>query len=291
VKRKPEFISLAAVDLLDESVVPDHVCRQLLTIKFMEEERIEKAAADKKKQEEEDRLQKIRDEERKRMIDEMRRKKAESHLERQLYEQHLKIEELKKVKREEARRKRAYLLEQKKNENGTWKKYGKFDWQFVEGKKQKNVSVHGSVYDEAKVINTSFETNHSHDMMNKRWKEITGRDMITVADVTDMGYGIDDLSKEEQERIKEEEMYGLNEKIEESDESDLDMFGDKNEGGDDDDDDDGYGDSDDGDEGNVKKKLLKRGGGDNPLAKMRSSRRMSITGTTLKPPTLPKIDA
>ena len=127
-------------------------------------------------------------------------------------------------------------------------------------------------------------------MMNKRWKEITGRDMVTVADVTDMGYGIDDLSKEEQERIKEEEMYGLNEKIEESDESDLEMFGDKNDGGDDDDGE--YCDSDDGgDEGNAKKKLLKRGGVDNPLAKMRSSRRMSITGTTLKMPSLPKIDA
>ena len=122
VKRDAKFISLATVDLLDPMVCEDITCRQLLRIKFNEEVRIENEIREKARKEEEERQQKLRDAERKRMIEWARLNKANAHLERQLYEQHLKIEELKKAKREEARRKRLRLLEEKKNENGTWKK-------------------------------------------------------------------------------------------------------------------------------------------------------------------------
>ncbi|GMH60574.1 hypothetical protein TL16_g03081 [Triparma laevis f. inornata] len=277
VKRDAQFISLQTVDLLDPEVCEDATCRQLLRTKYNEEVRIEMEAAEAERKAEEERLQKLRDAERKRMIELARLNKANAHLERQLYEKHLAIEELKKTKREEARRKRLRLLEEKKNENGTWKKFGKFDWQFVEGKKQKNVSVNGSVYDEAKALNDVMQVNHGHAMMNKRWKEITGRNMVTVEGVTDMGYGIDDISKEERERIKEEEKYGLNVKDEESEESDDDLFKEEGEegGG------KNRGEDEDGDEGKVPE--IDKG-------PMKMRRRMSITGTTLQMPTLPKID-
>jgi hypothetical protein len=154
----------------------------------------------------------------------------------------------------------------------------------VEGKKQKNVSVNGSVYDEAKALNDAMQVNHGHAMMNKRWKEITGRDMVTVAGVTDMGYGIDDISKEERERLQEEEKYGLNVKDEESDESDDDLFkeegGGGGKGG-------GEGEGEEVSPGREKVPEIDTGTGGGA---MKRGRRMSIPGTTLQMPSLPKIE-
>jgi len=143
-----------------------------------------------------------------------------------------------------------------------------YDWRFVEGKKTKNISIHGSVYDEAKNLNGVIKENHGHTIMNKRWKEITGRELLTVGGLTDMGYGIDDISKEQREREEEEERLGLN--VMESSDEDEDVnvvVGEE----------DGLGKvGEDGEEGDW-------GGGGG------FRRRMSITGARLVIPKLPKI--
>ncbi len=279
VKREAEFISLSTVDLLDPEICEDMTCRQLIKAKYNEELRIE--------EEEKARIQKIkidqeakeRDEERRRAIEQNRINKMNAHHEKALYEHHLEIEAMKKKKRDDARRKRMRMLEEKRNENGLWKKFGTFDWQFVEGKKEKGVSVKGDVYDNARAMNKDLEAGHSHEVMNKRWKEVTGRDLLTVKDVTDMGYGVDDMSKEERERREEEAMFkDPNESSSESEE-DVNEFGlfdgkaeetpDKREGGE---------EKKDPSDGVVKvEKKLRR--------------RMSITGSVLKKITLPKISA
>ena len=122
VKRDAEFISLATVNLLDPDVCEDVTCRQLLRTKYNEEVRLEKEEEDRIRKAREEKEQKERDAERRRMIELARLNKQNAHLERELYEEHLRIEDMKMKKREEAKRRRQRILEEKKNENGSWKK-------------------------------------------------------------------------------------------------------------------------------------------------------------------------
>lgn len=122
VKRDAEFISLSTVNLLDPDVCEDVTCRQLLRTKYNEEVRLEKEEEDRIRKAREEKEQKERDAERRRMIELARLNKQNAHLERELYEEHLRIEDMKMKKREEAKRRRQRILEEKKNENGSWKK-------------------------------------------------------------------------------------------------------------------------------------------------------------------------
>jgi MoxR-like ATPase len=122
VKRDAEFISLSTVNLLDPEVCEDMTCRQLLRTKYNEEVRIEEEEKDRLRKIREDKEQAERDAERRRAIEWARLNKANAHLERELYVEHLRIEDMKMKKREEAMKRRLQILEEKKNENGTWKK-------------------------------------------------------------------------------------------------------------------------------------------------------------------------
>ena len=191
VKRDAEFISLETVNLLDENVVWDLTCRSLIRSKYNEEIRLEEEArlAIKRVQDEKEALE--RDKIRRQLIIQNRLKKQNAMSDRLAYEDHLKLEAMKAKSRDEAKKKRAAMLEEKIADNGEWKKAGDLDWQFIVGKKTKK-SVQGSAYEEALYLQTEMEDQHAEKLMNARWKEITGHVLLTKEDVHDMKYGIDD---------------------------------------------------------------------------------------------------
>ena len=131
---------------------------------------------------------------------------------------------LKAKNRDEAQRKRAMMLKEKIADNGEWKKKAELEWEFVEGKKKKN-TVQGSAYEEAQYLQTEMEDQHADTLMNVRWKEITGHILLTVEDVRDMGYGVDDVKKaekgdEDEENDKKGTSNGGNDSDSDSDNND-----------------------------------------------------------------------
>ncbi|GMI40294.1 hypothetical protein TeGR_g8980, partial [Tetraparma gracilis] len=287
VKRDAQFISIPSVDLLnpEDSGVYDPTCRQLIRAKYNEELRLEEEEKERVRQKRMDEEAIALAEERRLMIEQMHLNKHSAAHEKFMYQQHLEIEQMKKLKRAEAKRRRMKLLEERKNENGTWTKFGKADWQFVEGKKEKGVSIRGGVYDDAVNMTQGLEKAHAYTTMNKRWKELVGKDLLTEKDVTDMGYGVDDKKKED--RDKEEELA----KFATPEGSDVDSDEEANKAS-------GFGDRVN--ETRRKSKVGEdvgggAGGGGGGGIKLRGEkpklrRRMSITGSTLKAPQLPKID-
>jgi ankyrin repeat protein len=273
VKRDAQFISLKTVDLLDPDICEDMTCRQLIKAKFNEELRLENEEKEIKRQQRMEQESKIRDEERRLAIENAHANKHNALNEKHLYEHHLEIEKSKKKARLEAKKKRMAMLEERRNENGSWKKSGPNDWRFVEGAKGKSVSIQGGVYDDALSMNAALEKAHEYSTMNKLWKELVGKDLLTAHDVTDMGYGVDDMKKEDRDR--EEEMAKFKtppESARDSDEEANELFADR------------------ANETKAAKAAAESGGikleGEAP--KLR--RRMSITGATLKMPALPKVE-
>ena len=212
VKRDAQFISLKSVNLLDPEICWDSTCRQLLKTKWNEELRVEQEVvkALKQKRVEQEALE--RDRERALAIQKRHEDKHTFANDKHLYEQQLEIDNIKKKNREEAKKTRLKLLEERRNDGGSWmKRRGESarglhdsEWHFVEGIRNGGI-ITGTVYDEASWMSKQMVEKHSFAVMSKRWKEVTGHGLLTREDVTDMGYGVDEVLKEVRDRQKEEE--------------------------------------------------------------------------------------